>query len=64
MTCTFTPFFFLEFDTYWMFLFCSLAAQREQFIRDKQEQQDMYKNALEAQVGGQPRPVIGSSSYL
>lgn len=47
-----------------MFLCCSLAAQREQFIRDKQEQQDMYKNALEAQVGGQPRPVIGSSSYL
>ncbi|XP_078323683.1 coiled-coil domain-containing protein 81-like isoform X2 [Crassostrea virginica] len=27
-----------------------LAAQREQFIRDKQEQQDMYKNALEAQI--------------
>ncbi|XP_062598479.1 coiled-coil domain-containing protein 81-like isoform X1 [Saccostrea cucullata] len=27
-----------------------LAAQREQFIRDKYEQQDMYKNALEAQI--------------
>ena len=35
---------------------CSLAAQREQFIRDKQEQQDMYKNALEAQVGHAPNP--------
>lgn len=46
-----------------MFLFCSLAAQREQFIRDKQEQQDMYKNALEAQVGGQPQTMIVSSSY-
>lgn len=41
-----------------MFLFCSLAAQREQFIRDKQEQQDMYKNALEAQVGGQPHTMF------
>lgn len=34
-----------------------LAAQREQFIRDKQEQQDMYKNALEAQLKFKPLQV-------
>lgn len=34
-----------------------LAAQREQFIRDKQDQQDMYKNALEAQLKFKPLQV-------
>ncbi|XP_061176644.1 coiled-coil domain-containing protein 81-like isoform X3 [Saccostrea echinata] len=34
-----------------------LAAQREQFIRDKYEQQDMYKNALEAQLKFKPLQV-------
>lgn len=28
----------------------SLAAQREQYIKDKEEQKDMYKRALSAQV--------------
>ncbi len=33
-----------------MNLFSSLAAQREQYLQDKRDQQDQYKRALSAQV--------------